>query len=46
MVNNIITFPSYAILGLNIAGESSNDSETILDVIGERPDPVRITPTG
>lgn len=46
MLNKIITFPSYVILGLNIVGESSNESEAILDVTVELPEPVRITPSG
>lgn len=44
--NNVITFPSYVIPGLNTVGESSNEIVTILVVIVELAEPVRITPTG
>lgn len=46
MLNNILTCPEYAIPGLNVDDESSNKMVTILDVIGELPEPVKITPTG
>lgn len=43
---DLITFPSYAIPSLNADGESSNESERIMDFIEELPEAVRITPTG